>query len=370
MSIAGIDSVAHRRHALLNLLHTWLLVGGALLLFVACAYVFFGPGGIAYALVFGAVSLFVASRVSPKLVLRMYNAAPVRREHFPAGHAILDELMRRAELTARPELCVLPSATLNAFAVGRRDNSALCLTDTLIRALTRRELAAVMAHEITHIANEDVKVMAIADMVSRFTSVMSVLGILTLLLNLPGMFSGAGGIPWLGIGLLVAAPTLGGIVQMALSRAREYDADLGAVMLTGDPDGLASALAKLDAAQRRHWEGMVLPGGRMPDPSLLRSHPVTADRIARLMALKRRDLPAEPAVAAGGSRPVPAPSVPSIRPRWGRGEEQRYDDFSSLLAARAIVPVVAAETADSTCCDGPLNPPLGQPRLRLGGVYW
>jgi heat shock protein HtpX len=106
---------------------------------------------------------------------------------------------------------------------------------------------------------------------------------------------------------------------MALSRAREYDADLDGAALTGDPEGLASALATLERRQRGRWEGLILPGSRLPEPSLLRTHPKTEDRIARLMAL-RLDRTG-PAIVMP-DRPVPGPSiVPPIRgPRihWRR----------------------------------------------------
>ncbi|MCG6856671.1 MAG: zinc metalloprotease HtpX [Salaquimonas sp.] len=373
--MSTINYFAPKRHALLNFVQTWLLVGGSLALFVACAFVFFGPGGIIYAAVFGGVSLLVAMHVSPQLVLRMYQAMPVGRGRFPAGHAILDELTSRAELASRPRLYILPSNMMNAFAVGRRGDSALCMTDKLIRSLTRRELAGVMAHEISHIANEDVKVMAIADMVSRFTSVMSTLGMLTLFLNLPAiLMGGVGTAPWLGIVLLMASPTIGALLQMALSRTREYDADLGAVMLTGDPDGLASALTKLEQAQRRNWEGVVLPGGRMPDPSLLRSHPRTEERIARLMALKGKqqaEIPdtVEPPRQSG---PVRSSPVPKIKPRWGRGEASRYSDYASLIDKMSIMPLMADETREKEACNETLAPPQGQPRIRVGRgcVYW
>ena len=380
--MSTIDYFVPKRHALLNLFHTWLLVGGSLALFVICAFVFFGPAGIVYALVFGGVSLLMAARVSPQLVLKMYKAVPVGRERFPAGHAILDELASRAELDSRPRLYILPSDTMNAFAVGRRHDSALCMTDRLVRSLSRRELAGVMAHEISHIANEDVKVMAIADMVSRFTSALSTLGMLTLLFNLPAILTGGtAGVPWLGIVLLMAAPTIGALLQMALSRTREYDADLGAAMLTGDPDGLASALAKLEQAQRqqrgRHWEGVVLPGGRVPDPSLLRSHPDTGERIARLMALKGSSVKEIRTGTVGAEMPgynLPRRTspVPQIKPRWGRGEEQRYRDHASRLDGMPIMPAFIDEPDDQAGVDRMLAPPQGRPRIRLsrGGVYW
>ncbi|MEZ5872752.1 MAG: zinc metalloprotease HtpX [Nitratireductor sp.] len=362
MNTLRLDPVAQRSHALLNLIHTWLLVSGSLALLAVCAWVFFGVSGLVYAAIFGGVSLYVASRVSPALVLRMYRAMPVGRDRFPAGHEILDELVRRAGIAQRPKLYVLPSQMMNAFAVGRLDDSAICLTDKLIRSMSRRELAGVMAHEITHISNEDVRVMAIADMVSRFTSLMSTFGMVSIILNLPAvLFGGAASVPWTVVLLLVFAPTIGGLLQMALSRTREYEADLGAVLLTGDPDGLASALHKLERAQGRPWEGMVLPGGRVPNPSVLRTHPLTSERIARLNALKRdtmdhdyAELPQMPDVhnkpgsaeTAGKTETGPIspdlpsnapgrPSVPTVRPKWGRGEESRYSDYASIAQCKA-----------------------------------
>lgn len=360
------DSIASR-HRVLNAVQTVLLVGGSLALFIATAFVFFGPDGIVYAAIFGGVSMFMASRVSPQLVLRMYRASPVSEWQFPAGHELIEQLSRRAGLAAIPKLYILPSNLMNAFAVGRSHDSAICLTDKLIRSLTRRELAGVMAHEVSHIANGDIKVMAIADMVSRFTSFLSTFGIVTLFLNLPAVFSGTGEpVPWGAVVLLLFAPTIGALLQLGLSRTREYDADFGAVTLTGDPDGLASALSKLEAAQKAHWEGMVLPGGRIPDPSLLRTHPRTADRIARLMAMK----------AVARTPPPPAwqrrSTVPKIAGRWGRDPDAALRDHASLFGAMASPRLHGEIEGEEIACDQSLNPPQGGPRIRAGrgGVYW
>jgi heat shock protein HtpX len=304
-SPATIDFFEERRNRVLNTVHTWLLAGGALLLLAVTAWAFGGTAGIVYAVIFGGVSMWAAQRVSPRLVLSMYKAREVSVAEFPAGVRILAQLAERAGLPSVPRLHVIPSRLMNAFAVGRREQSAIAITDALIRSLSPRELAGVLAHEVSHIAHEDVKVMALADMVSRFTSVMSTVGLISLFLNIGSYASGGeGGVPWLAVVVLLAAPTVGGLIQMALSRTREFDADLGAAMLTGDPDGLASALTKLERAQGRVWENILLPSGRIPDPSVLRTHPLTADRVQRLMALKA-------AAAAGGASPAAPPSGPS-----------------------------------------------------------
>jgi heat shock protein HtpX len=230
----------------------------------------------------------MSARLSPELVLKLYKARPMPEEDFPEGHRILRQLSARAGLPSAPDLYYVPSQLMNAFAVGKRDDAAVAVTDALIRGLSPRQFAGVLAHEMSHIRNEDLKVMALADMVSRLTAVMSTTGLFLLLLNLPGLIAGGAGVPWAGIALLWAAPTIGALMQLALSRAREYDADLDAVALTGDPEGLASALLKLEKSQGRQWE-MMLPGGRVPQPSVLRSHPKTSERVRRLLALAGRE---------------------------------------------------------------------------------
>ncbi len=115
-----------------------------------------------------------------------------RAGSFPPAMAMVAKLAERAGLPAPPRLYVVPSQLMNAFAVGRRGNAALAVTEALVRGLSGRELAGVLAHEITHIAHDDLRVMAFADMVSRYTSVMSTIGIFSLFLNLAGMAGGYG----------------------------------------------------------------------------------------------------------------------------------------------------------------------------------
>jgi heat shock protein HtpX len=378
ISFLSPDHLLYRQHRALNALHTWLLAAGSLALLGVTAWAIAGVTGIIYAVVFGGISLVAARRISPALVLRMYKAQSVSENNFPAGHRLMHELARRADLKNAPKLHVIPSKMMNAFAVGRRSDSAIAVTDALVRNLTQRELAGVLAHEIMHIRNEDIKVMSLADMVSRLTSTLSTVGILALLFNMSGFF---GHIPWLGVLAMIAAPTVGGLLQMALSRTREFDADYGAVMLTGDPDGLSSALLKLERAQGRRWEGMVMPGSRLPDPSLLRSHPLTEDRIERLTALKG---------ALGSQPPISeAAATPKYRPRRGvspvpkirLGSRRRYEDehFGHWLALAGQSPapkaILEEEEGATPASDKSLNPwekHGAKPRIRItrGGVYW
>jgi len=369
------DHIIHRQHRALNALHTWLLASGSLVLLAVTAWAIAGTTGLLYAIAIGAFMLGAARRVSPNMVLRMYKARPVTAHNFPAGYRMIQELASRANLPATPKLHVIPSRMMNAFAVGRRDDSAIAVTDALLRNLTLRELAGVLAHETTHIANEDIKVMSLADMVSRMTSTLSTVGLFAILFNISGFF---GQIPWLGILAMVASPTIGGLLQLALSRTREFDADYGAALLTGDPDGLSSALLKLERARGKRWEGMMLPGSRIPDPSMLRTHPATEERIARLSALKgalRGQPPLRDTSPAGGDRPASGHSpVPQIR--LGRRDRARFGHWAALAGEMPERhSMVEDPDCDDPACAESLHPWEKQgrkPRIRVtrGGVWW
>ena len=300
------------------MLHTWLLILGSGCLVALIAWTLFGTAGVVWAAVLAGFGLWSAGQVSPRMVLGLYKARPLRPHELPQLHHIVRQLSRRAGLPAMPELHYVPSRMMNAFAVGKPEDSAIAITDGLLRGLDLRQLAGVLAHEISHIRNGDLKVMALGDVLTRLTSVLSTFGLLGLFLALPGMLATGIEMPWAAIMLLILAPTIGGLMQLALSRAREYDADLDAAGLTGDPQGLASALLILERRQGRLWESLLLPGGRLPDPSLLRTHPSTEDRIERLMSLAPTPAPAIE-VPRGGDRFGDAvPPVGAPRFHWQR----------------------------------------------------
>jgi len=251
----------------------------------ACAWTLWGDAGIVWAFVVVALALALSPSIPPGLVLSLYRARPIGRAEFPDGYALLDELAARAALPATPVLYYIASSTLNAFAVGSRARAAIAVSDGMLNAFSGRELAGVLAHEISHIRGNDLWIMNLADTMSRITGWLSYFGMILLFLNLPLWLAGQVLVPWLLVLLLLFAPTLMSLLQLALSRSREYDADLGAAELTGDPAGLAAALEKLERRQGRFWEEILFPGRRIPDPSLLRTHPPTAERVRRLLRL-------------------------------------------------------------------------------------
>ena len=262
------------------------------------------------------VVLYLANpAASPRLVMMLYPGRVLHPDEAPRQYAILAELARRAGLPRVPRLYYVPSSVMNAFATGRRDDAMVALSDGLLRRLDLREQAGVLAHEVSHVANGDLAVMAFADLVSRITGSFGLFGQILLLLSLPAALVTDVGVPWLALAILLAAPTLSALVQLALSRNREYEADLSAAELTGDPAGLASALEKLERYQGRFWEQILMPGRRVPDPSLLRTHPETADRIERLLALVPR--PSRSGLPLPEDASVPGVGMPQPgRPRY------------------------------------------------------
>ncbi|MCK5876125.1 MAG: M48 family metalloprotease, partial [Candidatus Marithrix sp.] len=157
----------------------------------------------------------------------------------------------------------------------------------ILQRLSTEEIAAILAHEISHIVNGDVKIMRFADFTNYFTNILSIIGQILLLLNLPLYLLEMTTISWLLILILILAPIVTNLLQLALSRTREYDADLGAAQILGDPTILATALTKMGEYQSKFLAKAVLPGHYLPEPSLLRTHPSIKKRVAKLLELKK-----------------------------------------------------------------------------------
>lgn len=283
-----IDAEHHAEHRTLNLLHSSLMIGGIGLLMLISSYLIASWPGVFVAALSVAVLAFFGPRVTPDAVMRLYRARPLDQRHGGQLLRIVEVLSDRAELPATPRLFVVPSATLNAFASGTPDRAVIAVTEGLLRRLSLREVAGVIAHEMSHIRNRDLFVMGLADAMTRFTQMLAYVAFFLAILNVPAWLLGVPMFPWVAVLLLYLAPAMSSLLQLALSRTREFDADLEAAGLTGDPVGLASALGSLERLQGRFWEDLMLPPTRrVPFPSLLRSHPETDDRIARLSGLAR-----------------------------------------------------------------------------------
>lgn len=276
---------ALRSHRVSNLIQTVLLAAGLLGFLALLGFVIAGFAGILWAWVLGLISFLAGRRLGPLIVLRMYRASPLTPAQAPGLYGAVRQLAERAELPALPRLFYVPSSMLNAFALNVEGRPVIGLTDGLLRSLNGRELAGVIGHEVGHIRNRDLTVMGLADVVSRLTQAFSWVGQILLLVSLPVFFLQGIAVPWVLILILLAAPSLSGLLQMALSRTREFDADLEAVRLTGDPEAYVSALRKIEYQGAGFFERIFLPGRRVPVPSLLRTHPETSERIARIHSM-------------------------------------------------------------------------------------
>ncbi|MDX1609556.1 MAG: zinc metalloprotease HtpX [Halofilum sp. (in: g-proteobacteria)] len=307
-----MQSERWREHRWFNAAQSLLLLLAMASLAAALGTIVAGAAGAVWALALSAVLVILNARLAPRLVLRLYRAEPMPEGRAGMLHEVVERLAERAGLPAPPVLYRVPSSMVNAFAVGSRQGSAIALTDATLRTLTPRELTGVLAHEMSHIRHNDLWVMGLADLFTRVTHAFSTFGQLLLVLNLPLILLSDYQISWTAIAILIFAPLVSLLIQLALSRTREYEADMGAVELSGDPEGLASALQKMEQFHANYLEQIVTPGRRVPDPSLLRTHPGTEERVRRLLES-----------GASDRSPVPGARVPpefaarhDRPPRW------------------------------------------------------
>ncbi len=274
---------------LVNVFQSLLILGTMAALFAVIGLLVAGKLGLLVAIGLGTMIFLMSPRLSPAMVLRSYGARRLLAEEAPGLYRILGLIAERAGLPIIPDLYYVPSSIMNAFTVGRKDRAAIVLTDGLLRSMSREEMMGILAHEVSHIEHNDLWVMGLADAISRFTNIFSTVGFILLALYFPLMLLSGAAIPLWVIGVIFLAPYATVLLQLALSRTREYDADLNAVRLTGNPRGLAAALDKLEGYPIRLWDLIFMPGRRVPGPSVLRTHPHTRKRIVKLLELADKE---------------------------------------------------------------------------------
>jgi len=252
-----------------------------------------GGQGMLFALIIGAGTNLWAYWFSDKMVLRMYNAQEVDETTAPQFYNMVRELAGRAQLPM-PKVYIIHEDQPNAFATGRNpENAAVAATTGILQMLSERELRGVMAHELAHVKHRDI-------LISTISATMA--GAISALANFAMIFSGRDeeGRPTnmiASIAVSLLAPLAASLIQMAISRAREFEADRGGAEIANDPHALADALMKIDAFARgipmptaeAHPEtGQMmimnpLSGGGLR--GLFSTHPATEERVARLRAL-------------------------------------------------------------------------------------
>ncbi len=202
-----------------------------------------GTEGLVVAFVISLAMSFFSYWFSDSIVLSMYGAQAVERDQFPALHEIVERLAERAGIP-KPAVYIIPSMSPNAFATGRGPSkSAVAVTEGLLAMLNKEELAGVLAHEIAHVANYDV---LLSTLVATLAGSLSFVARMFLWTGGDRRRDGEGGSPLLGLLMIILAPLVATLIQLAISRSREYLADETGARYCGDPRWLASALAKLE----------------------------------------------------------------------------------------------------------------------------
>ena len=262
--------------------HTILLFMAMSGLLGAMGWLLGGPAGLQFTIALAGTTLLFSPRIPSHMLMKTHGAGRLQPHQLPELHHIMATLARRAGLKTPPTLYYSPSLRPNAFAAGNRHDAAICITQGLLNLLNTREMAGILAHELTHIQHNDMEMIGLSNLMMRLIRFISLLGQLALVLLLPLLLMGEVYInPW-GIVLMIAAPSISAFIHLALSRTREFEADDGSARLTLDPCWLASALKKLDILYRRKrpWQ-MMAPV--TPRAGLLSSHPPAAQRISRLL---------------------------------------------------------------------------------------
>jgi heat shock protein HtpX len=280
-------------HASTNLLQSALLLGALAALLAVAAWPALGLAAIVPALLAVAGIVALAILVPPGTLMWLYGARAGDPRALQQAEALAAVLAQRAGLARAPVLYVIPSTLLSVFSLGTPDRSAIAVTEGLLRRLTMREIAAVLAHEIGHVRRGDLFALGIADLVTRFAQALYYLGLALAVLNVFRLLTGYEHVAWLTVALLVLAPALLNLLQLQLSRKREIGADREGALLTGDPLGLASAISRLESSTGSPADDLKppVPARRVPLPSLLRCLPPDEERIARLRALDAPPMP-------------------------------------------------------------------------------
>jgi heat shock protein HtpX len=257
-------------------------------LFSYCGWMVAEWGGILWGLLAGGAMLVLVRRMPPGLILRAISARPVARREAPALYQILDAICGRAGVEQVPLLCWVGERFPLAFTIGGGKAATIVLSEGLVRGMAVREIRGILAHEIVHVRNGDIALMQLAMVVGRLTRMLSQIAILLVVFSLFLRTVSAPSFPIAPLLLLAVAPLGVSLLQLALSRARECEADLEAAELTGDPHGLASALVKMRRQEQMLLRGRLPMAATLRVPSMFRDHPATEERIQALSAMPQR----------------------------------------------------------------------------------
>ena len=280
---------------MVNAVKTTLLLGLLTGLFIAIGGLLGGRSGMVIAFALALVMNFVSYWFSDKIVLRMYGAQPIGEADAPMVYRIVRTLATKAGIPM-PSLYLIPSATPNAFATGRSpQHAAVAVTEGILRIMNEQELEGVLAHELSHVLNRDILISTVAATIAGAISMLANMAQWSLFLGGGRDDEERGGNPIALLATIIFAPLAAMLIQMAVSRSREYQADASGARMTRRPLGLASALAKLqqanqivpmDANPATSHLFIVNPLSGRSFATLFSTHPPVEERIARLQAMR------------------------------------------------------------------------------------
>jgi heat shock protein HtpX len=273
-----------------NTFKTFVLLAGLGGILIVIGGAIWGATGAIIGFALGAVFVGFSYWKSDVLAIKAARAVPVTEQQMPEYYAVVRELTQRADMPM-PKLYVTPDMQPNAFATGRSpDHAAVAVTQGILQILDWNELRGVLAHEISHVRNRDILIGSVAAAIALGITLVATF------LRFTAIFGGGrddDGNPLALLAMAILAPIAAALLQMAISRSREYEADRSGAHLIGDGEPLARALAKLEVGARRipmdidpaHASAFIvnpLSGRKMNFANLWRTHPATEDRIARL----------------------------------------------------------------------------------------
>ncbi|HYV72768.1 MAG TPA: zinc metalloprotease HtpX [Candidatus Binatia bacterium] len=275
-----------------NTFKTALLLTAMTLFLLFIGQMFGGERGMVLALIFAAVMNFISYFFSDKIALAAYRAQPVTREQLPRAYEIVERLSQKIGISM-PRIYVIPSESPNAFATGRNpEHASVAMTEGILNLLNDEEMEGVLAHELGHVKNRDILISSVAATLAGAITFIARMGYWASLFGGGGdREDREGGGGFVALLMLILAPIAATLIQLAVSRSREYEADASGARYTGNPYALASALRKLDAFSKRvplaatpstaHLF-IVAPLLGFNFASLFSTHPPIAKRIERL----------------------------------------------------------------------------------------
>ncbi|HDH10960.1 MAG TPA: zinc metalloprotease HtpX [Nitrospirae bacterium] len=278
----------------MNMLKTMLLMTGLTLVLLWAGNAIGGQSGLTIALIFALAMNAFSYWFSDRIVLKMYKAQEASKADAPELYEMVRRLARKADIPA-PRVYIINQPQPNAFATGRNpEHAAVAVTTGIMRILSAEELEGVIAHELAHVKNRDILIGTVAATIAGAISYLAYMAQWAMIFG--GGDDDEGGNPLVAIVMMIVAPVAAMLIQMAISRSREYAADAGGAKIAGNPRYLANALRKLNSASQQipmkaepatahMFIVNPLSGGRMA--KLFSTHPPMEERIARLEEMRR-----------------------------------------------------------------------------------